>query len=207
MKIVKSIILVGLFLSLIVSPAFAKIGVGVGLGKVQIDEALSPGGIYNLPSLPVLNTGDEDGIYEVEVTYLSEQEQMRPASEWFSFSPQSFPLTAGASQLVDISLTLPVDARPGDYFAFLEAHPVAEGEGVTIGVAAATKLNFTIEPKGVLGAAIERIRSLIEANRPVAYALGGLAALLIVYSLGKRYLDVKVGLKKPKEEKKEKEKE
>ena len=207
MKIVKSIILVGLFLSLIVSPAFAKIGVGVGLGKVQIDEALSPGGIYNLPSLPVLNTGDEDGIYEVEVTYLSEQEQMRPASEWFSFSPQSFPLTAGASQLVDISLTLPVDARPGDYFAFLEAHPVAEGEGVTIGVAAATKLNFSVKPKGVLGAAVERLRSIIEANRPVAYALGGLAALLIVYSLGKRYLDVKVGLKKPKEEKKEKEKE
>ena len=207
MKIVKSIILVGLFLSLIVSPAFAKIGVGVGLGKVQIDEALSPGGIYNLPSLPVLNTGDEDGIYEVEVTYLSEQEQMRPASEWFSFSPQSFPLTAGASQLVDISLTLPVDTRPGDYFAFLEAHPVAEGEGVTIGVAAATKLNFSVKPKGVLGAAVERLRSIIEANRPVAYALGGLAALLIVYSLGKRYLDVKVGLKKPKEEKKEKEKE
>ena len=207
MKIVKSIILVGLFLSLIVSPAFAKIGVGVGLGKVQIDEALSPGGIYNLPSLPVLNTGDEDGIYEVEVTYLSEQEQMRPASEWFSFSPQSFPLTAGASQLVDISLTLPVDARPGDYFAFLEAHPVAEGEGVTIGVAAATKLNFSVKPKGVLGAAVERLRSIIEANRPVAYALGGLAALLIVYSLGKRYLDVKVGLKKPKEEKREKEEE
>ena len=207
MKIVKSIILVGLFLSLIVSPAFAKIGVGVGLGKVQIDEALSPGGIYNLPSLPVLNTGDEDGIYEVEVTYLSEQEQMRPASEWFNFSPQSFPLTAGASQLVDISLTLPVDARPGDYFAFLEAHPVAEGEGVTIGVAAATKLNFSVKPKGVLGAAVERLRSIIEANRPVAYALGGLAALLIVYSLGKRYLDVKVGLKKPKEEKREKEEE
>ncbi|MCH7730639.1 hypothetical protein IID21_03890, partial [Patescibacteria group bacterium] len=192
---------------LIVSPALAKIGVGVGLGKVQIDEALSPGGIYNLPSLPVLNTGDEDGIYEVEVTYLSEQEQMRPAGEWFSFSPQSFPLAAGASQLVDISLTLPVDTRPGDYFAFLEAHPVAEGEGVTIGVAAATKLNFSVKPKGVLGAAVERLRSLIEANRPVAYALGGLAALLIVYSLGKRYLDVKVGLKKPKEEKKEKEEE
>ena len=207
MKIVKSIILVGLFLSLIVSPALAKIGVGVGLGKVQIDEALSPGGIYNLPSLPVLNTGDEDGIYEVEVTYLSEQEQMRPAGEWFSFSPQSFPLAAGASQLVDISLTLPVDTRPGDYFAFLEAHPVAEGEGVTSGVAAATKLNFSVKPKGVLGAAVERLRSIIEANRPVAYALGGLAALLIVYSLGKRYLDVKVGLKKPKEEKKEKEEE
>ncbi len=207
MKIIKSLILTGLILTLSVSLTLAKVGVGVGLGKIQIDEELFPGGIYNLPSLPVLNTGDEDGQYEVEVTYLTEQEEMRPASEWFSFSPQSFPLTAGASQLVGVSLTLPVDMRPGDYFAFLEAHPVAEGEGVTIGVAAATKLNFTVKPKGVLGAAVERLRSLIEANRPVAYALGGLAVLLVIYSLGQRYLDVNVGLKKPKKEKKEKEEE
>jgi len=201
MKIIKSVILASLVLSLSVSFAFAKVGVGVGLGKVQIDEELFPGGIYNLPSLPVLNTGDEDGTYEVEVTYLTDQEEMRPASEWFSFSPQSFPLVAGASQLVDVSLTLPVDARPGDYFAFLEAHPVAEGEGVTIGVAAATKLNFSVEPRGILGAAVERLRSLIEANRPAAYVLGTIAGLFIVYSLGKKFLDVKVGLKKPRKSK------
>ena len=205
MKFFKSLVLASLFLALSFSLAFAKVGVGVGLGKIQIDEALSPGGIYNLPSLPVLNTGDEDLDYEIEVTYLSEQEEMQPVGEWFNFSPQRFPLTAGSSQTVEIVLTLPVDARPGDYFAFLEAHPVAKGEGVTIGVAAATKLNFTIKPKGVLGAAVERLRSLIEANRPVAYALGGLAALLIVYSLGQRYLEVRIGLKKPKAEKKEKE--
>ncbi len=205
MKIIKGLIIASLVLALSVSLTFAKVGVGVGLGKVQIDEELFPGGIYNLPSLPVLNTGDEDGTYEVEVTYLTDQEEMRPASEWFNFSPQSFPLAAGESQLVDVSLTLPVDARPGDYFAFLEAHPVAEGEGVTIGVAAATKLNFSVTPKGVLGAAVERLRSLIEANRPLTYALGAIAGLFIVYSLGKRFLDVNVGLKKPKEEKKEKE--
>lgn len=201
MKIIKSLILAGLFLVLSFSLTFAKVGVGVGLGKVQIDEALSPGGIYNLPSLPVLNTGDEDMEYEIEVTYLSEQEEMRPPGKWFSFSPQTFPLTAGGSQTVDIVLTLPVDARPGDYFAFLEAHPVAKGEGVTIGVAAATKLNFTIKPKGVLGAAIERIRSLVEANRPLAYSIAAIAGAVVVISLGRRYLDIKVGLKKPKEEK------
>ena len=201
MKIIKSLIFASLFLVLSFSLAFAKVGVGVGLGKVQIDEALSPGGIYNLPSLPVLNTGDEDLEYEVEVTYLSEQEEMQPAGEWFNFSPQRFPLTAGSSQAVDIVLTLPVDARPGDYFAFLEAHPVAEGEGVTIGVAAATKLNFTIEPKGVLGAAIERIRSLIEANRPLANSIAVIAGAVVVISLGRRYLDIRVGLKKPKEKK------
>ena len=198
MKIIKSIILASLVLFLCVSLTLAKVGVGVGLGKIDVDEELSPGGIYNLPSLPVLNTGDEDGTYEVEVTYLTEQEEMRPAGEWFSFSPQSFFLAAGESQLVDISLTLPVDTRPGDYFAFLEAHPVVEGEGVSIGVAAATKLNFNVAPKGVLGAAAERIRSLIEANRQVAYALGAIVVLVTVYSLGKRYLDVNVGIKKPK---------
>ena len=201
MKIIRSIILASLVLSVSISFAFAKVGVGVGLGKIQIDEELSPGGIYNLPSLPVLNTGDEDGEYEVEVTYLTEQQEMRPSGEWFSFSPQSFFLAAGESQLVDISLTLPVDTRPGDYFAFLEAHPVVEGEGVSIGVAAATKLKFSVAPKGVLGAAAERIRSLVEANRQVAYALGAIVVLLTVYSLGKRYLNVNVGLKKPKKPK------
>lgn len=176
----------------------------MGLGKVQIDEALSPGGIYNLPSLPVLNTGDEDLDYEIEVTYLSEQEEMQPAGEWFAFSPQRFPLTAGSSQIVDIVLTLPVDTRPGDYFAFLEAHPVAKGEGVTIGVAAATKLNFTVKPAGVLGAAIERIRSLVEANGPLVYSIAAIAGTVIVISLGRKHLDIRVGLKKPKEEKEDK---
>jgi len=203
MKIIKNLILASLIFPLTFSLAFAKVGVGVGLGKIQIDEELSPGGIYNLPSLPVLNTGDEDGRYEIEVTYLSEQEQMRPASEWFSFSPQSFPLAAGGSQVVDITLTLPVDTRPGDYFAFLEAHPIAEGEGVTIGIAAATKLNFTVKPKGVLGAAAERLRSIIEANKPAVQILGGVVIFAVVYSLGKKHLDVKIGLKKTKGEEKE----
>lgn len=205
MKIIKSLILAGLFLTLSTSLVLAKVGVGVGLGKIQIDETLSPGEIYNLPSLPVLNTGDEDLEYEIEVTYLSEQEEMQPAGEWFNFSPQRFPLTAGSSQTVDIVLILPVDARPGNYFAFLEAHPVAKGEGVTIGVAAATKLNFTIKPKGVLGAAIERIRSLIEANRLMAYSIAAIAGAVVVISLGRRYLDIKIGFKRAREEKKKKE--
>jgi len=39
----------------------ANVGVGVGLGKIQIDELLKSGGIYKLPSIPVINTGDEAG--------------------------------------------------------------------------------------------------------------------------------------------------
>lgn len=193
MRILKSLVITSLILALSASAAMAKVGVGVGLGKVNIDEPLSPGGIYNLPTLPVLNTGDEAGEYEVEITYLSEQEELRPTQEWFTFSPQTFPLGAGESQQVEVSLILPVDTRPGDYFAFLEAHPLTSGEGVSIGVAAATKLNFTVKPSGVLGAAIERIRSLFETNAPTSYYILGIAGGLILIALGRRHLDVKVG--------------
>lgn len=179
--------------------AVAKIGVGVGLGKIQIDEKLSPGGIYKLPTLPVLNTGDEAGEYKVEVTYLSDQPELQPDASWFSFTPQSFALDAGGSQLVDVSLSLPVDTRPGNYFAFLEAHPVAKGEGVTIGVAAATKLNFTVKPSGVLGAAIERLRSLLENNAPTSYIIiavvGGVLALSLLVVVGRKYLAVQIRFK------------
>ena len=197
----KKILLAFIFLLLSFFPqtALAKIGVGVGLGKIQIDEELSPGGVYKLPTLPVLNTGDETGEYKVELTYLSDQPELRPDPSWFSFTPQSFPLDAAGSQLVEVSLTLPVDTRPGNYFAFLEAHPVAKGEGVTIGVAAATKLNFTVKPSGVLGAAIERLRSLLENNAPTSYiiiaVIGGVLALSLLIIVGRKYLAVQIRLK------------
>ena len=160
---------------------------------------MSPGGIYKLPSLPVLNTGDEKGDYEVEVTYLSEQPEFPPDSSWFTFTPKSFHLAPGASQLVEVSLTLPVDVRPGNYFAFLEAHPVRKAEGVTIGIAAATKLNFTVKPAGVLGAAIERVRSLLENNAPTSYivigVIGAALALSFAVAVGRKYLAVQIRLK------------
>lgn len=206
MKIIKNLILASLVLALSASLALAKVGVGVGLGKVAIDEPLTPGGVFNLPTLPVLNTGDEAGDYEVEVTFLSEQEELRPEPEWFTFSPQQFPLDAGESQTVEMTLVLPVNARPGDYFAFLEAHPVTKGEGVSIGVAAATKLSFTIKPSGVLGAAIERLRSLIATNAPLSYYLLGIGGGVIVLIVVRRNLDIQVKLKKGKRETKARDK-
>lgn len=179
---------------------FAKLGVGVGLGKVQIDEKLTPGGIYKLPSLPVINTGDEKADYEIEVTYLEGQTELRPDSAWFSFNPKHFTLEAGKSQLVEVTLTLPVNARPAAYFAFLEAHPLAKQEGVTIGIAAATKLNFSVKPVGVLGGAVERLRSLLETTRPGTYIALGIVGGLIIIVLASRYLDVRIRLKKTKEE-------
>ena len=178
--------------------SLAKIGVGVGLGKVDIDEELSPGGIYKLPTLPVLNTGDEDGEYEVTVTFREDQEEFRPEEGWFTFSPQSFPLKAGESQQVEISVTLPLSVRPGEYFAFLEASPKVSGEGVSVGVAAATKLNFTVKPANILQAIIERIRRLFENNAPASYIIAGLIVAAGVVVVGRKYIDLRIGLKKGK---------
>lgn len=200
MKIIIFSILVVAILLFFPTLVLAKLGVGVGLGKVSIDQTLAPGGIYRLPTLPVLNTGDEPSDYEVTVTYLSEQPELQPDAVWFKFTPQSFHLAAGKSQNVEVSLTLPVNIRSGNYFAFLEAHPVKKAEGVTIGIAAATKLNFTVKPAGVLGAAVERIRSIFETNAPVSYIIVGVIGGIIILSglatLGRKYLTVQVRLKK-----------
>lgn len=115
---------------------FAKIGVGVGTGKIKVDEPVKPGSVYNLPSIAVFNTGDEAGDYEMGVAYHSGQPELRPDKEWFNFTPSSFYLEPNQSQSVAIRLTLPVKTQPGDYFAYLEARPVvkrASGTTITCG--------------------------------------------------------------------------
>ena len=62
---------------LVPAVAFAGIGVGVNLGKIEIDEPLKPGGIYNLPIVVVINTGVVGGDYELEITYHQDQPQFR----------------------------------------------------------------------------------------------------------------------------------
>jgi hypothetical protein len=146
----------------------ARIGVGVGLGKIQIDKLLQAGGIYNLPDLPVINTGDEAGQYDTSVGYLKGATQLRPDQEWFLFEPQSFYLEPGKVQLVKITLTLPTKIQPGDYFAYLEGHPANKSSNgqTSIGVAAATKIYFTVAPSNIFQASYYRAASLYTQYSP-----------------------------------------
>ena len=154
------------------SLAFSGVGVVVNLGKIEIDEPLKPGGIYNFPSIGVINTGDETGDYELAVTYHQDQPEQRPAAEWFTFSPSSFQLKPGESQSVAVQLALPLKMTPGDYFAYLEAHPVIKaGPGTTIGVAAATKTYFTVAPANIFQAVTYRISSFVVNNAPWTYVV------------------------------------
>ena len=67
-----------------------------------------------------------------------------------------------------------------------------------MGVAAATKLNFTVKPANILQAIIERIRRLFENNAPASYIIAGLIVAAGVVTVGRKYIDLRIGLKKGK---------
>ena len=170
------------------SSARADIGVGVNLGKIDIDDDLSPGGRYRLPTLGVINTGDEPGDYEVVISYLADQEEERPPEDWFEFKPQRFFLEPGETQAVEIRIDLPGGAGPGDYFALIEAHPVSTQEGVAIGVAAATKLTFTVKPSNLFSAWLLQLRQFFEDTSPFSIVLPPiLAGLLLLNFISRRF--------------------
>jgi hypothetical protein len=197
----KSIIFILAFIFILPSIALARVGVGVGIGKIEIDKPLKPGGVYDLTSLVVLNTGDEASDYEITVAYQSEQPEFRPDKEWFSFSPVSFNLKPGAVQSVGVKLTLPVKVKPGDYFGYLQGQPKVKTNtagGAAIGVAAATKLYFTVAPANFLQGLYYRTTFFLARTAPWSYVILGviLAAIIIVFLRRFISFDIGVSLKK-----------
>lgn len=167
--------------------ASAKIGVGVGTGKIVVDQPMKPGSIYTLPSIVILNTGDEPSEYGVAVQFRENQPEIKPPKEWFSFKPSNFHLEPGQSQLVQIKLTLPVSGvKSGDYFAFLQGYPVMKQSfgGTSIGVAAAAKLYFTIAPSNIFQGIYYRFLNLYSHYHPwdtIILAIIFIIALILLF--------------------------
>lgn len=189
------------------SLSLAKIGVGVGTGKIVVEDKLKPGVIYELPSLTVFNTGDEEGDYEAAITYHEKQPELRPSEKWFAFSPEKFHLKPGEVQEVKIKLNLPVRTVPGEYFAYLEGHPVKKSEAgqTSIGVAAAAKLYFTVLPANPVLGVYYRAVSFWKVNQPWTNRLALLAAVLIIYRLLNKFFGFRISFGKRKAEEEEKE--
>ena len=139
---------IGLVIGFGQGTAQAQAGVGVNVGSIRVDEGLAPGHGYNLPPVGVINTGHVLGDYGLRIVYRHEQAELRPPKEWFNFHPDLLHLEPGEMRDVDIGLNLPATARPGDYFAFVEAYRApSEKEihgGLMIQIAAATKLYFKV---------------------------------------------------------------
>lgn len=183
----------GLLLLIMFAPNFvsARVGVGVGRGKIEILEKMKPGQSYQLPTLPVYNNGDEPSAYEVTVEYHEGVPQLRPERGWIKFEPRTFDLEAGGAQNVAMTLNLPVNAKPGNYFAYLEGHPVAKESaagGAAIGVAAAAKLYFTVVPANIFAAWYYKITTLYSRYHPYDTVVIGLLAIMYVGRvLGKKF--------------------
>lgn len=196
-KIVLPILLFALFLPTL---ALAKIGVGVATGKIQVDQPLKAGLLFTLPPVTILNTGDEASWYGVGIQYHENYKELRPAKEWFSFEPQEFYLEPGGSQAVQVKLSLPVKGvDPGDYFCFLQGFPVKKAvtEGTSVGIAAAAKLYFTIEPANFFAGAYYRLNSLFHLYQPWSYIILGVVILSILIIFVRRFIsfNIKIGRK------------
>ncbi len=179
--------------------AYASIGVGVGTGKIIIDEAIKAGSIYTLPPIVVFNTGTENASYAMEVTLNEVQPQLKPDPAWFSFSPAEFDLAPGESQKVIPTFHPPLVTKSGDYFAYLEAHPsqtVQQGGAATIGVAAATKLSFTIAPSNIFFAVYYRVVALFQTYSPWSYILLVLSTVTLSVNILRRHLRFSIKITK-----------
>jgi len=177
--------------------ALAKIGVGVGIGKIYVDQPLKSGLIYTLPTFVLVNTGDEPSEYGVQIVFHENQKEMRPAKEWFKFEPSQFYLEPGQSQLVRIKLTLPMmGAEPGDYFAFLQGRPLQKTEsGMTsVGVAAATKLYFTVAPANIFVGIYYRLDSLYKLYSPWSYVISAIVIASLLIVILRRFISFNIGI-------------
>jgi len=188
--------------------ALANIGVGVGTGKIEVEEKLQPGLIYDIPPIIVLNTGDVPSEYGMKISYHQEQEGLRPSNDWFTFKPNRFQLDPGENQTVQIKLTLPVKMEPGEYFAFVEASPVAGDEDAgqaRVGIAAASKLYFTVEPANFFQGMYYRAKSFWIGSQPYSYIIAGilLTAGFVIFIKKKFNINISVDKKWEEDAKKE----
>jgi hypothetical protein len=135
------------------------------------------------------------------VSYHEKQSELQPLREWFTFKPDDFALEPGGSQVVSISLTLPLDTKPDQYFAYLEASPhmTVDGGSTSVGIAAASKLYFNVKPSNFLSGVVYRIVSLWNYYQPwtnrLAIFFGTLTALLIA----KRFFRLSININKRSE--------
>lgn len=175
----------------------AAIGVGVGSGKIQVDDELKPGSVYELPPISVTNTGDETSEYEMAITYHEQQAELEPKEDWFVFTPKKFRLAPKEVQVVKITLNLPVQTFPGEYFGYLESHPLSVSDnGLTkVGVAAAAKLYFTVVPANYFTGVYYKFITTWQHFQPWSDRLLIVLVVLITAVVFQHFFKIQINLK------------
>jgi hypothetical protein len=126
--------------------AAASVGVGVQVGPVRLGTMADRGGNYPLPPVYVVNTGTQAEAISVRVQRLSPGPGLAVPPSWVSATGPAVQLAPGASARVPLQLAVPGQARPGGYRSdiVVTGSPAGTAPGAHIGVAAATKLEFSV---------------------------------------------------------------
>src|SRR4051812_7712696 len=131
---------------LLAAPASASRGVSIDLGRIDIQQKLTPGGSYRLPTMGVRNPGTEATSYELKASPLVMNGKDAPPEAWFHFSRAKLTLKPHESAQVRVRIDLPTGADPGDYVALVGPQIVTKGTGAQVGAAAASRVTFSVEP-------------------------------------------------------------
>jgi len=168
--------------------ASADRGVALDLGRLEISQALTPGGGYRLPPVGVRNPGDEVTTYRMVVSSVQGHKGTAVPEDWFAFSPREVTLKPGATKKVSTRLSLPTGADPGNYEGLLAAQILTEGGGAQVGAAAAARVSFEVESTTLLGAWWHRISTWFPVNAPWTWIVpAALAAFLAALQVRRRF--------------------
>jgi len=162
------------------APVSASRGVALDLGRLDITQKLTPGGGYRLPPVGVRNPGTEVTTYRLVVTHVQGERGKPIPPEWFRFTPRQVTLKAGKTRKIQVRLSLPSGADPGDYEALVAAQIVTKGKGAQIGAAAAAKLTFSVEASTWLGGQWYRIRTFFADHQPWTWLIPALLAMAML---------------------------
>jgi hypothetical protein len=166
--------------------ASADRGVALDLGRIEIEQALTPGGGYRLPPVGVRNPGDEVTTYRMVVSSVQGQDGTPVPEDWVEFGPREITLKPGQTETVATRLSLPTGADAGEYEGLLAAQIVPEGGGAQVGAAAAAKVTFEVESATLLGAWWHKLSTRFSDNAPWSWLVPALLASLLVASQFRR---------------------
>jgi hypothetical protein len=129
-------------LAQVISPSIAP-------SKVQVNDMLKQGQEVSLPPLSVGMPGNSPATIEINVLHVGAPPELMPSESWFRFEPQRFETQPGKNAIVQVHLTLPREAKPGDYKALLQAKAVRDPAaptqgGVGISGAVASTVLFSV---------------------------------------------------------------
>jgi hypothetical protein len=181
----------GLLASPIVA-ARADQGVSIDLGSIAVDQQLSPGGRYRLPTMTVTNIGDTAGDYEVAIIYMNGTDARRPPADWFDLEPNRFHLEPKQSEHVQMHIDLPAGADAGSYKALIEAHPLLGGSGVRVAAAAASKVSFEVRPATLWQGWLLEIKRSFADHAPWSYLMPIALLAVVALYVSRRFVRVRL---------------